>query len=162
MAPVERWSVWITSALTFVTGVAYMWTKYFVSSGNAWAVVNHPLEPWFLRAHVVTAPLLVFALGAIAFRHVWRHFRCRTPWGRRSGLLAAVSVVPMVLTGYLLQLMTDEGWVRVLAISHIGLGFLFALGVVLHGIALRGAPKPEEQVPPRPSREALTAGPGAF
>lgn len=161
MAPLERWSVWIASALTFLTGVGYMWTKYFVESGDPWAAVNHPLEPWFLRAHVVTAPLLVFVLGVIASRHVWRHFRSGTPSGRRSGVLVALAVVPMVLTGYVIQVVTHQGWLRALAISHIGVGFLYALGLVLHEFALAKASKPaEDGVPRREEPRAWAAGAG--
>ena len=58
MTRFERWAVWVTSVLTFVTGVVYLWMKYFLVSDDPFAVVNHPLQPVVLKLHIVVAPLL--------------------------------------------------------------------------------------------------------
>jgi hypothetical protein len=105
-----------------------------LESADEWAVVNHPLQPWFLKAHILAAPFLIFALGLIAVRHIWRHYRNGPVWGRRSGIITALATGPMILSGYLIQSVTHPGWLSVLAIGHIGLGFLFILGLVVHGI----------------------------
>jgi len=128
----ERWSVWSTSAATTATGVGFFWTKYLVESSDPWAVVNHPLQPWFLKAHILVAPLMVFAVGMITTRHIWAHFRSGTPHGRRSGIIAFLALAPMVATGYLIQAVTHAGWLRAMAISHIVFGTLFALGLSVH------------------------------
>lgn len=137
MTPFERLSVWATSLLTFLTGVGYLWSKYFLHSDDPWSLVNHPLQPWFLKAHVLVAPLLVFAVGLIALRHVWRHLRTRTACGWHTGLVVVVVVGPMALTGYLIQVVTHVGWVRALAWAHIVLGFLYTLGLAAHQVAVR-------------------------
>lgn len=128
----EKWSIWTTSAVTAITGVGFFWTKYLVRSNEPWAVINHPLQPWFLKAHILVAPLLVFALGTIAVRHIWRHFRTGTRWGRRSGVAAAFTLLPMTATGYLIQAVTDLGWLRALGYSHTVLGLGYAIALVLH------------------------------
>jgi hypothetical protein len=128
----EKWSVTITAIAATLTGAGLFWAKYMLHSDDPWAVVNHPWQPWLLKAHVITAPLLVFAVGLIASRHIWRHYREGIPWGRRSGILTGLVTVPMVLTGYLIQIATHEGWLGILAISHIVLGFLFAAGLGAH------------------------------
>lgn len=137
MSRFEKWSVWTTSILTVLTGVGYFVTKYLVSTADPFAVVNHPLQPWFLKAHILVSPLLLFALGLITVRHVWRHFRSGVRWSRKSGITAAISVVPMVVTGYLIQTFTATGWVRAMAISHIVFGFLYALGLAAHQWIIR-------------------------
>ncbi|HEV2148910.1 MAG TPA: hypothetical protein VGR37_16005 [Longimicrobiaceae bacterium] len=133
----EKWSVWSTTAATFLTGAGFFWAKYLVEARDPWAVVNHPLQPWFLKAHILVAPLMVFAVGMIATRHVWRHFRSGMPHGRRSGILTAATLGPMVLTGYLIQAITHVGWLRAMAISHIVVGTLFVLGMALHQPVVR-------------------------
>lgn len=134
MSRFEKWFVFLTSALIALTGAGYYWTKYLVESSDPWAAVNHPLEPWFLRTHILVAPLLVFALGLITTRHIWRHLRNGLRGGRRSGIVTALVVVPMVVTGYLLQVITHEGWLMLLGYGHLGFGAIYAVGAVLHEI----------------------------
>lgn len=132
MTRFEKWSVWSTSAATFLTGAGFFWAKYLVEARDPWAVVNHPLQPWLLKAHILVSPLMVFAVGMIATRHVWQHYRSGVSHGRRSGILTALALGPMVLTGYLIQAVTHVGWLQAMAISHIVLGTVFALGLALH------------------------------
>jgi len=135
----ERWSVWSTSVATTVTGVIYLWMKYLLVSDDPLAVVNHPLQPLVLKLHILVAPLLVFALGLVTVRHVWRPLRDGGKEGRRTGLLTFLSVAPMVATGYLIQAITHEGWLRAMALSHIGLGLLYGAVFAAHQVATRGA-----------------------
>lgn len=147
MTRFEKWSVWSTSLLTVVTGVVYFWMKYGLETSDPWAVVNHPLQPLVLKLHILVAPLLVFALGLIAVRHVWRHFRLGVPAGRRSGVTAALVAGPMVVSGYLIQGVTAPGWLRVVAWLHMGAGIAYTLALVGHWwvvIRRAGEGEPEE------------------
>jgi hypothetical protein len=139
----EKWSVWITSALTVLTGVGYFVTKYLFTASDPYAVVSHPWQPFFLKAHILVSPLLLFALGIIAIHHVWKHFVSGIRWSRRSGVITALAVLPMVLTGYLIQALTDAGWVSAMAWAHIGFGFLYGLGLVVHTWMIRRGPEPK-------------------
>lgn len=139
MSSFEKWLLRVTTAVTFVTGVAYMWMKYFLEPTEPWAAVNHPLEPWMLKAHIVAAPLLVFAVGLVSTHHIWKHFRAGVRAGRRSGLLALAVFAPMVLSGYLIQVVTSRPWLVALAWIHIVTGVAFVLGFVLHGDVFRGS-----------------------
>lgn len=138
MTPFERWAVWSTSVATFVTGLVYLWLKYMMVSDDPFAVVNHPLQPAVLKAHILVAPLLVFSIGLVTLRHVWRHMRSHMPEGRRSGLLTVFVLGPMILSGYLIQALTDEGWLKAMAISHIVLGLVYGLGLLAHQFAAGG------------------------
>lgn len=137
MKPFERrlvrWSSWATG----LTGLVYLWMKYVLEPSEPWAVVNHPLQPLVLKAHILVAPALVFAVGLIWVNHVWRHWLCMVPAGRRSGILLGLVVVPMVVTGYLIQAVTHPGWLSAVAWAHIGLGVLFLVGLVAHLVAFR-------------------------
>jgi hypothetical protein len=137
VSPFERWSVWTTSALTALTGVVYAWMKYLLTVEDPFAVVNHPLQPLVLKLHILVAPLLVFALGVIAVRHVWRHYQARVRTGRRSGILTGLVVVPMVFTGYLIQAVTQATLLEVIVWTHVGTGLVYAVGAVAHHLVLR-------------------------
>jgi hypothetical protein len=134
----ERWAVWTTSVATFVTGVVYIWLKYLLVSDDPFAVVNHPLQPVFLKAHILVAPLLVFSIGMVAIRHVWRHIQSGMQEGRRSGLVTVLALAPMILSGYLIQAVTEGGWLKAMAISHIALGIIYGLGLMAHQFAAGG------------------------
>lgn len=137
MSRFERWAIWVTSGATVLTGIGYFVLRYLISTDDPFAVVNHPLEPVFLKAHVLVSPTLLYAVGLISIRHVWRHFRSGVRGGRGSGLATALVVAPMVATGYLIQVLADPGWIRAMAIAHIGLGLVYAVAIVVHRWALR-------------------------
>jgi hypothetical protein len=134
----ERWFVWITSVATFLTGFVYLWMKYLLVNGDPFAVVNHPWQPYVLKLHILVAPLLIFAVGMVTLRHIWRHVKAGERAGRRSGLLTGLVLGPMILTGYLLQAITQTGWLKAMAISHISLGILFGAGLLAHQFAAGG------------------------
>jgi len=130
----ERWSVWSTAIATGITGLGFMWAKYFVNPPGPWAVVNHPLEPWLLKAHIVVAPAFVFAVGLVTARHIIPHLLKRERPGRRSGLTMVWTLLPMVLSGYLIQVVSMPGWLVPLAVVHIVTGFGFLLALVGHRV----------------------------
>jgi hypothetical protein len=128
----ERWSLWVSTIAVSLTGLGFTWAKYIADSEDPWAVVNHPLEPWFLKLHVLAAPLFLFAVGLVTTRHIVPHLRDRQPDGRRTGLVMVWTILPMVVTGYLLQVLTSPGLLEPMAVAHIAAGCLFLLGFVFH------------------------------
>lgn len=152
MSRFERWSVWVTSLLTVITGVGLLWTKYFVQASDPWAVVNSPLQPWLLRTHLIVSPLLVFAIGLITTRHIWRHFRTSVSLGRRSGVTTGLVVFPMIVSGYLIQVLTGRGWLAAMVIVHIATGLVYGAGLTLHQVAIR-ARRPSRAAPGSADRD---------
>jgi hypothetical protein len=112
---------------------------WLLVSDDPLAVVNHPWQPAVLKMHILVAPLLVFSIGLVALRHVWRHFRSKTSEGRWSGLLTVVVLGPMIVSGYLIQTLTEEGWLRAMAIVHIVLGLVYGVGLLAHQFAARAS-----------------------
>ena len=144
MTGFERWSVWISAAAVSVTGVGFMWTKYFVTPTEPWAVVSHPLEPWFLKTHILFAPALVFAVGLIVIRHIVPHIVRGVQRGRRSGLVMVWTLVPMVVSGYLIQVVTLPWLLTAFVVLHIVTSGLFLAGILGHALfAALGVRKPE-------------------
>jgi hypothetical protein len=138
MTRFERWAVWSSSVATFVTGVVYLWLKYMLVTDDPFAVINHPWQPAVLKLHILVAPFLVFSVGMVALRHVWRHLRTGSREGRRSGLVTLAMFGPMIATGYLIQAITAESLLRAMAWSHIGLGLVYGIGLLVHQFAAGG------------------------
>lgn len=128
----ERWSVRLTSLAVVVTGFAILWFQYGVESPDPFAVVNHPLQIWALKGHVLVAPLFVLAIGFISVRHIWRHIVRGVEPGRRSGLLTVAALVPMVASGYLIQVVVSEGLRTAAVVTHVASSVVFTVGVGFH------------------------------
>jgi hypothetical protein len=137
MGKLERWTMSAGAAAVTATGVVYVWMKYLMHSDDPLAVINHPWQPAVLKLHILTAPILVFGLGLIAVRHVLAHWRGGTRTARRTGLTALAAVLPMILTGYLIEVFTSIRWLSATAWAHIGTGLLFAAGFGLHQVVWR-------------------------
>lgn len=158
MTRFERWSVWLTTTGTLLTGLAYWWMKDLMPASDPWAVINHPLQPWALKAHILVAPLMVFSVGLITTRHVWRHFRMNVRKGRKTGLTAALSFIVLVLSGYILQVVTGETILRVLAWTHLGLGVLYSLALAAHWPATRARRGARAEAPGGTRAQGAKAG----
>ena len=163
MSSFERWNLWITTALVIVTGVGLFGVKYLLTPSEPSAVINHPIQQWLLKAHIMVAPFMIFSVGIITTRHIWRHYRNGQDRGRHTGITTALVTGPMILTGYLIQVMTSMGWVSAMAIAHIVFGTVYAVGLSAHQLAIKPQqPRDIRHEPPRPHRlRSRSAAPGA-
>jgi len=132
VSPFPRMVLLGSTILTGLTGLIYWWMDAFLEPTNEWSIINHPWQPWILKAHILVAPVMVFAVGLVFADHIWRHVRARRPDGRRTGLTMLWIVAPMIMTGYLIQAVTAPGWLTALAWAHIGTGVLFLGGLSIH------------------------------
>jgi hypothetical protein len=135
----EAWSVHLSTLLVGGTGLVYAWMRYLLPATDPYSAVGHPLQPQVQHLHVLAAPLLVFATGLIWKNHVWSHWKKGVPLRRRSGLALLLSVAPMVVSGYLLQIAVGEGWRQAWVVVHVTTSVLFLAGYAGHAaVALRG------------------------
>lgn len=120
------------------SGFVYGWMKYFMRSDDPYSVIHHPWQPLALAWHVVAAPLLVFAVGLVAQDHILSRMKDGAPVrGRGSGLAAALIVVPMVLSGYGLQVVVEPGPRRLTLAVHLATSVLFFLTYAVHVVLAR-------------------------
>ena len=138
MSRLEKVLVNVSAVLTAATGFVYLVMKYFMTNDDPFSVLNHPWQPQVLALHLLIAPLLIFAIGLIMRDHVfgWLHEE-RARCGRASGIYTTLLAVPMIASGYLLQIFTDPGPRRWLAWVHIGCGVLFTTLFLVHLIVTR-------------------------
>lgn len=133
------WFVHSTVALLTITGVVFAWMKYFMKSDDPFAAANHPLQPWMLAAHVVIAPFAVFALGWIFPLHIWPKYTRGGKSHRKSGLTAMCLIAPMILSGYVLQVVVSDGARQASTVTHWVTSGLFVLGYSAHQVVRRRA-----------------------
>ena len=127
----QAWFVHISNVLVGGSGLVYGWMRYFAESDDPFSIVNHPWQPDLQHAHVVLAPLAVFAVGWVWSSHVLLHWRAGTRRGRRTGIALALLFFPMVFSGYLLQTSVDDSWRDVWIWTHgITSSLWIALAVV--------------------------------
>lgn len=131
----QRLSLYASLSVLTLTGVAFAIMKYGMKTDDPFAVANHPLQPWMLAAHVVFAPAGVFAFGWIFSGHVAPGFANRGSRKRRSGLWSAWILVPMVMTGYLLQVSSGDAVREGMAAAHWITSGVFVVGFAVHTVA---------------------------
>jgi hypothetical protein len=138
------------------SGLVYAWMQWCLHPVDEFALVNHPWQPTVQHLHVLLAPTLVFAIGLVWNGHVLPRLRDRGRNRRRTGLLLVGATLPMVLSGYLVQVCSDEGWRRICGIAHGAVSLLWVSAYLAHQLALRRpVAGPEvvgrEHQPPSPS-----------
>lgn len=147
----------VASLLTAATGLVYAWMKYLMKPADPFSVVNHPWQPTLLSAHVLVAPLLLFGAGLITREHILGRYRDpRARKGRRTGVVAALALAPMVGSGYLLQAITSDAGRRVTGLIHLASGLLFLVAYGLH-LALAARKARGKEVLEKPSSRRLRA-----
>ena len=75
---------------------------------------------------------LVFCVGVIWREHVWKRILSRVTAHRRSGLALGALFVPMVLSGYLLQVSVEEGWRDAWRWIHVATSVVWLIFGVVH------------------------------
>lgn len=134
MSRFEALLLHLSTALVGGTGLVYAWMVYLVRPADPYAVVNHPWQPHLQHFHVLVAPLLVFGAGLIWRRHVWACWKLGIRQSHRSGVALALSLVPMVASGYLIQTAVEPGWRKAWVVVHLAASGLWLLGYLIHGI----------------------------
>jgi hypothetical protein len=138
----------LATVLVGGTGVVYAVMRYVLDPADEWSVVNHPWQPHVQHLHVLTAPLLVFAVGLMWSTHIRPSLRNGGRRGRVTGLGLAVSFVPMVVSGGLIQTAVDPTWRSVWIGLHLAASAMWLLAWVAHPVWLRwmrlGSESPSE------------------
>lgn len=132
MIRTDRWLLYLSNLLVGGSGLVYAWMRYMLKAPDEFSAVNHPWQPYVLHAHVLTAPLLVFAIGHIWYHHAWLYFRSGTRPGRRSGVGLLSLFLPMTASGYLIQISVSEFWRSAWIVLHVAASLLWIIAFVAH------------------------------
>lgn len=115
------------------TGLVYAWMRYLVAPVDEWSVVNHPWQPGAQHLHVLVAPLLVFAVGLIWNAHILGKLENgRT--NKVAGIGLTALFLPMVASGYLLQVAVDPSWRQTWIWVHLASSILWVAAFLVHQV----------------------------
>ena len=131
----SRWQAWSSHIVTMIVGASgliYLWIKYFMRTDDPFSVVNHPLQPFMLDAHILSAPLLVFLFGLMFESHIQKKLKTGKSPNRRTGLAAVLTFGLMTVSGYALQAATSDAVGRAAFILHLVSSGLFLFSYVVH------------------------------
>ena len=131
----KRWEAWwnhAALAAVSLTGLVYGVFKYAVPSPDPDSRAGHPLQPLFMKAHVFVAPFALIGLGLLLHRHALARMRRGERQGRRTGGLILWLLLPVAISGTLIQVFVAPLAVRWTGWTHAALGLVFVIGYALH------------------------------
>ncbi|WP_257313265.1 hypothetical protein [Geothrix fuzhouensis] len=131
MSPLERWSLHLAALATAGTGLMDGLLRWFGVRMGEFGPEPHPWLPAAQHLHVLTAPLLLFALGMTVRGHLQAKLK-RGREARRTGLGAAFLIAPMVLSGYAVQVVASPAWRTAFSWAHGLSAGLFLLAYLGH------------------------------
>ncbi len=128
----ESWSLHILTAVVSVTGIVFFVMKYMMATDDPFALINHPLQPAMLDIHILAAPFLILVLGITFSSHISEKLETGAKANRRSGLAMLLSLLPMILSGYLLQVSTSAFLSKLILAVHVVTGLAFTATYAFH------------------------------
>lgn len=165
----ERWYMHLANGLVGGSGLVYAGFRYLAQSDDPYSNL-HPAVPTTQHLHVVLAPALVFAAGLLWKTHIHPRWHARGSPRRRSGVTLVLALFPMLASGYLLQIATDETWRKIWVAVHLTASVAWLLGYGGHVFRALVARRREglermavgsghvlRSAPPAPGREERSA-----
>jgi uncharacterized membrane protein YidH (DUF202 family) len=147
---VKNWEAWIIRAgfgFVSASGIVYGAMKYFLPGSSPDSRLGHPWQPAILAAHVLAAPVAVFAMGLLLRGHALPQLKRGEREGRGTGLALTAVGMPLVFSGYLVQVFTGESLRKWTGWIHAAVGLLFAIAFLMH---MPGS-RPPDDAPETPS-----------
>jgi hypothetical protein len=132
MTPFERTCLHASAALAALTGLLYGWLKYFGARAGEFGPEAHPWQGSAQHLHVLVVPVLVFTLGGLFRAHFLPMWRSGKAAGRFTGSFLVLGLLPMVLSGYAVQVAVDPIWRAVFAWIHGVASLAFLAGFSAH------------------------------
>jgi hypothetical protein len=131
----KRWEAWTNHVgwgLVAASGIVYGILKYAVATPDPDSRLAQPWQPAILAVHVLAAPVAVFALGLLFRRHALKRLASGFRDGRASGMILVLASVPLILSGYALQVVVGTGARRWTGWTHAAIGVLVTGAYIFH------------------------------
>jgi hypothetical protein len=136
----------LSQLLVAGSGLVWAFMLYGLAPENEWSVLHHPWQDETQALHVLSAPLLIFAVAAIWKRHAWQRIRSGFAFRRKTGLVLAASFFPMLASAYLLQVTAAENWRTAWLAIHLGSSAIWIFAFLVHLIS-RVGPSVKSEAP---------------
>jgi hypothetical protein len=126
-----------SNAAVIGTGLWLYWSKNLAEKADPYSNLGGPGEVLAHNSHILVAPFLVFAAGLLWKIHIWPRFRqfSISKMGilkGLSGLFMVLTLVPMILSGALIQITTDESARKVWVATHVFSSFIWVAASIFH------------------------------
>lgn len=123
----------LSNFIVGLSGLIYGFYRYLAEKpasefGNA----VHPLEELWRVAHLISAPVLVFAIGFLWTNHVSEQLAIPKAKRRKSGLLLIGNAAPMIFSGYLIQTAVNETLRNAWIVIHLVSAGIWLSSYLLH------------------------------
>jgi hypothetical protein len=86
---------------------------------DPFSVVSSPWQTWMLKLHILIAPIFVFWTGWISITHTMNQLKRKTKRGRRTGLINIGLLIIAIISGYVIQIITHELGLTIMANMHL-------------------------------------------
>lgn len=120
-----RWTLYLTTAVLFVTGGLWLIVHYGLKQSGA-EDLPHPAEPWILRAHGLAMIVGLFVYGSLLRAHMINAWKLRR--NRSTGLLVVTVLALLTITGYMLYYVGGETTRPIISVAH------WTIGLVIGGL----------------------------
>jgi hypothetical protein len=120
----QRWLSWLTLVLCVISGSFWLLAQYVLTVDEGFGPVPHPSAVWTLRAHGVSAYMLLTMTGSLWPLHMRLNWRSGV--NRRSGSLMLLFFAGLAVTGLWLYYGSDTG-LDALAAEHWTVGLALPL-----------------------------------
>lgn len=132
MSRLVAWSVHLSFLAAGITGCVYGYMRLVLEPADEFSILHHPDEPGWRAAHIVLSPILLFACGLIWRTHVWARVISGFEERRWTGLALFALLLPMGLSGYLLQVSEAENLRTLWSWTHAITGAIWVLAYAGH------------------------------
>lgn len=135
------WTIHLATGVLGLSGLVWAWMRYLLEPVDEFSILHHPAEPDVRVLHLLVAPAALFLWGVVWRSHVWARWRVGVQQRRRTGLVLMLLVLPMVASGYGLQVTDEPAWREAWIWIHGVSGTLFALVYLAHQFGSRLVPR---------------------
>lgn len=125
------------NALVAGTGVVFAWMLYALEPQDEYALVNHPWQSSLQHLHVWFAPFLVLMAGVLWRAHAAPRLRSGLPARRRSGIALLALLLPMIASGYSIQVVSEPTWRTAWVAVHVATSALWIVSIGVHLLMAR-------------------------
>jgi hypothetical protein len=138
LAPKTRLWINFVGIGIWTTGLGWLIAHFLLNAQDPLGFANSSLEPLWLKAHGAFAFLALWTGGMLWGVHILRAWDSRRR--RWSGTAVFSALLILIVTGYLLYYVADDGARGVISWAHWVLGLALPLAYLAHRLAKKAIP----------------------
>lgn len=130
IAPLFKWSLYLSLGLLFLSGIAWLILHYFFTTETEFGTAPSPFEHTVLAIHGVAVPVFLVVFGTLFPTHIQRAFKARQNF--LSGMFFIATLFILIASGYALYYSGNEANRSIASTTHSVIGILIVPFLLLH------------------------------